>query len=100
MLFDFLGVISIYGMIIGIYFGLRVIFHFLNKPYTHTYNVSSTVVVPVYQENPKVFEECLKSCISNNPSEIIVVDDGSKDSTCYKIALDYAKEHSNLKVDT
>lgn len=98
MIKDLLSVVSIYTAIVGTYFGVRVLFHFLNKPYKKFYTISSTIVIPVYQENSEVFRRCLESCLSEGPDELIVVDDGSKELISYNIALAYAKKFPNLGV--
>ncbi|UCC33174.1 MAG: glycosyltransferase [Candidatus Bathyarchaeota archaeon] len=98
MINDFLSVASIYTVIVGTYFGVRLLLHFFNKPYKKPHHTSSTLAIPVYQENPEHFERCLRSCIDEKPDEIIVVDDGSKDLKCYEIASAYSKTNPSLKV--
>ena len=95
---DLRNVISIYGVIVLSYFAARILFHFCNKPFTKPFRVSTSVIVPFYQETPEVFVSCLNSCLDQNPSEVIVVDDGSIDLTNYNNAVALAKDHPNLVV--
>lgn len=46
-------------------------------------------VVPVYNEDPRIFRRCLLSLLRQTrmPDEIWVVDDGSSDRACYDLAL-------------
>ncbi|MCW3997532.1 MAG: glycosyltransferase [Candidatus Bathyarchaeota archaeon] len=98
MLADLVPLVSVYGIIVFAYFGVRLLFHFLNKPYTKPFNISTSIVVPCYQENREVFVNCLKSCLKQKPLEVIVVDDGSKDLANYNDALALAKDHPKLVV--
>lgn len=90
--------ISIYGLIMITYFGVRILFHFLNKPFLKPIKISTSIIIPCYQEVPEVFAECLESCLKQKSDEVIVIDDGSKDLTNYKQAIRIAKKHSNLIV--
>jgi cellulose synthase/poly-beta-1,6-N-acetylglucosamine synthase-like glycosyltransferase len=98
MIAELLPVVSVYGIIVFAYFGVRVLFHFLNKPFSKPYSISTSIVVPCYHEVPKVFVSCLKSCLKQNAMEVIMVDDGSKDLTNYNDALALAKENPKLLV--
>lgn len=62
-------------------------------------NCLLSVIIPLY--NKEMFiEKCINSVlISEKDIEVIVVDDGSKDNSL-KIALDIAKNHSNINVIT
>jgi len=91
---DLQNVISIYGVIVLSYFAVRILFHFWNKPF----RISTSIIVPFYQENPEVFTSCLNSCLDQRPSEVIAVDDGSIDLTNYNNAVAMAKDHPNLLV--
>ena len=90
--------ISVYGVIVLTYFAIRVLFHFLNKPYIKPFSVSTSIIVPCYQEVPEVFVNCLKSCLKQKPTEVIVIDDGSKDLKNYHDALELAKKYPKLVV--
>lgn len=68
----------------GIFFLLQLLLASLKKPYQNDGPVPdkelhTSVVVPVYNENPDSLEECLKSIFQQDkkPNEIHVVDDGS-----------------------
>jgi hyaluronan synthase len=50
---------------------------------------TSTVIVPVYNESPELFEACLLSVRANRPAELIVVVDGG-DAELASIASNYA----------
>ena len=90
--------ISVYGVIVLTYFGIRVLFHFLNKPFSKTFKISTSIIIPCYQEMPEVFVNCLNSCLNQKANEVIVVDDGSKDLTNYKHALELSKNRPDLIV--
>ncbi len=45
-----------------------------------------SVIVPLYNENPKLVKRCVQSILdANGNKEVIVVDDGSKDVSCAKM---------------
>ena len=61
--------------------------------------ITMSVIVPVYNAE-KYIKRCLDSIIHQNGSyEIVVIDDGSTDSTP-KILEEYTKKHSNIKLIT
>jgi cellulose synthase/poly-beta-1,6-N-acetylglucosamine synthase-like glycosyltransferase len=90
--------ISVYGVIVLTYFGIRVLFHFLNEPFSKTIKTSTSIIIPCYQEVPNVFVKCLKSCLKQKATEVIVVDDGSKDLTNYQDAIKLSKKNPDLIV--
>ncbi len=82
---------------VWILFTLRWIYSKKYKPYIEPYKESISVVIPVYNENFKLFNRCLKSVSNEGPDEIIVViNGGGKNESAYKkIAKKY-----NAKVYT
>src|SRR3972149_9648174 len=49
---------------------------------------SVSVVTPVYNENPEVFQKALKSWEDNNPQEIIAIIDSS-DAKCIEVFKEF-----------
>jgi len=45
------------------------------KPLVNDFRTTTSVVVPSYREDPDIIERCLKTWLSENPTEIIVVVD-------------------------
>ncbi|MBI2051641.1 glycosyltransferase [Candidatus Roizmanbacteria bacterium] len=64
------------------------------RPKTQPYNASVSVVVPVYNEDPKVFATALESWEKNKPDEIIAVIDYT-DRACIRTFREFAKTHPN-----
>lgn len=62
---------------IWIIFLLRYIMSKRYKPYFEEYYEDVSVVIPVYNENPKLFHKCLKSVHDEEPKELIVVVNGT-----------------------
>ena len=60
-----------------------------------------SVIVPAYNEQlrlPKMLNECLEFLEARNSSyEVIIVDDGSKDTTT-EVGLDYVEKYGSEKV--
>lgn len=52
------------------------------------YKLPLSIVVPVYQEDPEIFETALRSWLANHLDEVILVIDQT-DSTCIEIARRY-----------
>lgn len=61
---------------------------------------SAAVVIPVFNEDPSLFTECLDQILNqlHPPEEIYVVDDASADTTCYDIASRKALAEPRLTV--
>lgn len=53
----------------------RIILSRFYKPLVNDFRTTTSVVVPAYREDPDIIERCLKTWLSENPSEIIVVVD-------------------------
>ncbi len=78
---------------VWIIFTLRWIYSKKYKYYTEPYKEGISVIVPVYNENFKLFDKCLKSVSMEKPDEIIVVvNGGGKDEPKYK---DIAKRYKS-----
>jgi hyaluronan synthase len=60
----------------------------LYRPVLDEFRLSMSVVVPVYQEDPHVFEAAIESWLANDVEEVILVIDSS-DRTCQEIARRY-----------
>jgi cellulose synthase/poly-beta-1,6-N-acetylglucosamine synthase-like glycosyltransferase len=60
----------------------------LYTPITGRYKLPLSVVVPVYQEDPEIFETALRSWLANGVDEVILVIDET-DRTCIDIARRY-----------
>ncbi|KKS69745.1 MAG: Glycosyl transferase family 2 [Candidatus Daviesbacteria bacterium GW2011_GWA2_42_7] len=58
---------------------------------------SVSVVTPVYNENPEVFQKALKSWEDNNPQEIIAIIDSS-DAKCIEVFKEFALKSSSSKL--
>jgi len=83
--------VGIYCIIIVSYLTVKLYFSWKNKPYKEEFKTTFSVIIPVYNEDSEVFLQCLKSVLSNNPDEIIVVDDGSSSTKCYELARKFPK---------
>jgi hyaluronan synthase len=60
----------------------------LYTPIAGHHRLPLSVVVPVYQEDPEIFETALRSWLANHVTEVILVIDAT-DSTCIEIARRY-----------
>ncbi|HSU11359.1 MAG TPA: glycosyltransferase, partial [Pseudonocardia sp.] len=60
----------------------------LYKPVVNGYRTSMSIAVPVYQEDPIIFETAIQSWLANNVEEVILVIDAS-DKVCQEIASRY-----------
>ncbi len=60
----------------------------LYKPVVNDFRTSISIAVPVYQEDPIIFETAIQSWLANNVEEVILVIDQS-DKVCQEIASRY-----------
>jgi cellulose synthase/poly-beta-1,6-N-acetylglucosamine synthase-like glycosyltransferase len=60
----------------------------LYRPILDEYRLSMSIVVPVYQEDPRVFAVAIESWLANDVEEVILVIDAS-DKICQEIARRY-----------
>lgn len=60
----------------------------LYAPVGGNHTLSMSIVVPVYQEDPEIFETAIRSWLANKVDEVILVIDET-DSTCISIAERY-----------
>ena len=68
------------------------------RPVTENgYSNTLSIVVPVYNEDPNVFQMALESWVSNNPDEIIAVIDYT-DRVCIERFKKFQKENKNSKL--
>ncbi len=74
---------------------------FNKKEYeTEDYSLTATIVIPAFNEEKnigKTISSALKLDYPKSKIKIVVVDDGSTDNTL-KVAREFEKEHSNVKV--
>ena len=90
-----LGTIGIYRWSIWI---IKKIVAKKYRPVTENgYSNTLSIVVPVYNEDPNVFQKALESWISNNPDEIIAVIDHT-DRVCIERFKKFQKENKNSKL--
>jgi cellulose synthase/poly-beta-1,6-N-acetylglucosamine synthase-like glycosyltransferase len=61
----------------------------LYKPVENDFRLPLSIVVPVYQEDPEIFERAIESWLANEVDEIVLVIDAT-DATCIEIARRYA----------
>jgi hyaluronan synthase len=60
----------------------------LYKPVINDHRLPLSIVVPVYQEDPKIFAAAIESWLANDVEEVILVIDAS-DTTCQDVAARY-----------
>ena len=72
---------------------------FLYHPIEHSNNHISrySIITPVYNEDPIIFEKALNSWIQNRPNEIIAVID-KKDEICIEIFRRISNHRKNMKL--
>lgn len=73
---------------------LKEIFALFYRPQKNNYKASVSIVTPVYNENPKVFEKAVVSWAKNKPAEIIAVIDYT-DKKCIEVFKKFAKTFQN-----
>lgn len=66
-------------------------------PKTKEYNTTTSIVTPVYNENPQIFSEALLSWAKNRPDEIIAVIDHT-DEKCIEIFRAFAKTYPGARL--
>jgi hyaluronan synthase len=110
---EFFGYVAInYYQLIWIYLPLGVIgfwrwsvwlfkksTSFLYKPKLSSdkVNYKYSIITPVYNEDPKIFEQAIKSWIRNEPDEIIGVIDES-DNRCIEVFQSLANQYASMKL--
>ena len=67
------------------------------RPVKNNFKMSVSLVTPVYNENPKVFQSALDSWKVNNPDEIIAVIDYT-DKKCIKVFKKFAKSTTTARL--
>lgn len=80
---------GIYGISMSIFLGLKLLLSGRKiKVSELSHKLTTAVVVPVYNEDPKLFKDCLNSLLNQTHKfdEIYVVDDGSTNLECWFIA--------------
>src|SRR5690349_3521315 len=59
----------------SVWFGRRYLSHHHYREAVNNFRCSTSLVVPVYREDPEVLERCLRSWLAEKPDEIILVVD-------------------------
>jgi hyaluronan synthase len=80
--------------------GLKQVLAMFYKPYQSNpgeYDTTLAIVTPVYNEDPQVFAQALKSWEANNPDEIIAVIDET-DKACVKAFEDFSQDSARAKL--
>lgn len=67
------------------------------RPLKNSHREPTTIVTPVYNENPQIFQKALNSWKKNNPDEIIAVIDYT-DKKCIEIFQKFAEANSQAKL--
>lgn len=80
--------LALFGMIRWMTWLARKIPAALYQPITTPYRTTTSIITPVYKEDPDVFRRAIESWRLNYPDEIIAVIDVT-DSTCIEIAREY-----------
>lgn len=90
MLID--NIVMIYGMIALSHLFIQLSFAHFSKLSKHECNLTSypsvAIVIPCYQEEPSLFERCVKSALSvdyNGVFHVIAIDDGSRDKSAFEL---------------
>jgi len=71
--------LGIIGIITWSLWGIRRLYGANYKPFQGSYNATTSVVVPVYMEDPDILIRAIKSYLANNVGEVVLVVD-SKDT--------------------
>jgi cellulose synthase/poly-beta-1,6-N-acetylglucosamine synthase-like glycosyltransferase len=89
--------IGILGIIRWICWLAKIIPAMFYRPVQNSFTASTTIVTPVYNEDPDLFMAALDSWLVNKPDRIIAVVDVS-DARCAEIARDYARKGAPVQV--
>lgn len=90
--------LGILGLIRWVSWLIRRIPAALYTPMTTGLRERLTVVVPVYQEHPRIFESALRSWLANDVEEVILVIDAT-DQACQTVAARYDRRVRVLVTD-
>jgi len=63
----------------SVWFVRRFLSRHFYRPVVNGYRTTTSVVVPVYREEPEVLERCLRTWLRENPTEVILVVDDRDD---------------------
>lgn len=95
--------LGLFGVLFWTIFLVRKSFGMQYKPYKflglespERKNVS--VVIPAYNENASLLEECIFSVVRNNPGEVLVVFNGEKDTSKIEYIKKIFKLYTEVKV--
>ena len=67
--------LSLLGVLVWGEWGLRQLLGLRYRPFQNEHTETSSVIVPVYKEDPSILERALESWMNNEPDEIILVID-------------------------
>ena len=81
-------------MLIISYILIKMIFHWLNKPYTKEYITQVSIVVPVYKEDREILYQCLKRCDEQELVKEILISIDGDDKESYKTAKKFQRNAS------
>lgn len=88
--------ISLYGVVIASYLGLKFVGALTYEPVDGgEYAPTVSVIVPEYNEDPELMEQCLDSVLEQtyDVAEVFVTDDGSDDARAWEVVQSYAAEY-------
>jgi hyaluronan synthase len=80
--------LGLFGLIRWLFWLARRIPAIYYKPIDGTFTTTTTVITPVYNEDPEIFEAAVRSWLRNHPTRIIAVIDVS-DTACKAVAERY-----------
>lgn len=102
-----LGINSIYGWVAFTLLGGKLLLSLIHQPAERPAGTTDedeyvTAVVPVYNEDPVLFERCLRSLLTQTRrlDRIHVVDDGSSGDDAARVAAAVLAEADRLGIDT
>jgi hyaluronan synthase len=97
------GSASVYGLIVLSLLAVKLFASVGGRPRTaHGMNrLTTTVVVPVYNEDPAMVARCLDSLSRQTslPTNVVVVDDGSGSTAAYQHALSFRQAMARLGIN-
>jgi N-acetylglucosaminyltransferase len=89
--------IAVAGIVVWTVWLYRVILSMLTKPVVNDFRTTTTVVVPAFREKVEVLDRCLRTWLSEDPTELIVVPD-MEDLECIALLDRVAATDGRLRV--
>jgi len=93
--------LGLYGTVVVTYLLVKLLAAGAYRPMDRNVpRLSVAVVIPFFNEDPTLFERCLRSVLAQDksPDEVYVIDDGSANRDCYFVAERLATEFPVLRV--